>query len=166
MIAFIGLDPQVRAKIMGTFPVLVSSHGSDGGPNSMTYKILIVEDQLLIALHIEDAVMALGHDVVGIAANSQDAMKYAQDCEIALVDVQLQDGITGPTIGAALAQSGATVLFMTANPDLLGEGVPGTLGVISKPIFDLELVGAIQFAADLRSGGDALAPERFKRFEN
>lgn len=130
----------------------------------MTYKILIVEDQLLIALHTEDAVLALGHDVVGIAANQHDALQHAHCCEIALVDVQLQDGITGPSIGEALAKSGATVVFMTANPDLLGSGVPGTLGVISKPIFDLELVGAIQYAADLRSGTQALAPGRFKRF--
>lgn len=130
----------------------------------MVYKILIVEDQLLIALHIEDAVLALGHDVVAIAANQRDALMHMHDCDIALVDVQLQDGITGPSIGAALANSGATVMFMTANPDLLGEGVPGTLGVISKPIFDLELVGAIQFAADLRAGSEALAPERFRRF--
>lgn len=130
----------------------------------MTYKFLIVEDQLLIALHIEDAVLALGHDVLGIAANQRDALQFISDCEIALVDVQLQDGVTGPVIGAELAKSGATVVFMTANPDLLGDGVPGTIGVISKPIFDLELVGAIQFAADLRSGSEALAPERFRRF--
>ncbi|MCJ8508337.1 response regulator [Rhizobium lemnae] len=106
---------------------------------------------------------ALGDDMMGIAANLQDAINYAQDCKIALFDAQLQDGITGTTIGAALAQSGATVLFMTANPDLLGEGVPGTLGVISKPIFDLELVAVIQIAADFRSGADVFAPERFNR---
>lgn len=130
----------------------------------MSYKILIVEDQLLIALHIEDAALALGHEVVGIAANCADAMKFEHECDIALVDVQLQDGITGPRIGSRLAESGATVVFMTANPDLLGEGVSGTLGVISKPLFDLELISSIQYAAEVKAGHDALPPERFRRF--
>lgn len=130
----------------------------------MSYRILIVEDQLLIALHIEDAALALGHEVVGIAANRADAMRYVDDCDIALVDVQLQDGITGPQIGSRLAESGAAVVFMTANPDLLGEGVLGTLGVISKPLFDLELIGSIQYAADIKAGHETLPPERFRAF--
>lgn len=132
----------------------------------MRYKILIVEDQLLIALHIEDAALALGHEVVGIAANCADAMKFEHECDIALVDVQLQDGITGPQIGSRLAESGAAVVFMTANPDILGDGVTGTLGVISKPLFDLELISSIQYAAEIKAGNDALPPERFRRFSH
>jgi two-component system, response regulator PdtaR len=130
----------------------------------MSYRVLVVEDQLLIALHIEEAVMALGFDVIGIAANRKDALKHRSDCDIAFVDVQLQDGVTGPQIGQALAEDGVTVVFMTANPEALEDGIPGTLGVISKPLFDLELIGAIQYAAEVRSGGNALPPERLKRF--
>jgi two-component system, response regulator PdtaR len=130
----------------------------------MAFRVLVVEDQLLIALHIEEAVMALGLDVIGIAANRVDALKYRADCDIAFVDVQLQDGVTGPQIGQALAEDGVTVVFMTANPEALDGGIPGTLGVISKPLFDLELIGAIQYAAEVRSGGNALPPERLKRF--
>ncbi|MFD1747126.1 response regulator [Rhizobium helianthi] len=130
----------------------------------MAYRVLIVEDQLLIALHIEDAALALGHEVVGIAANQSDALRYLDECDIALVDVQLQDGVTGPDIGSKLAQSGVAVVFMTANPDLLGEGVTGTLGVISKPLFDLELIGSIQYAAEVKAGHEALPPERFRAF--
>lgn len=130
----------------------------------MAYRVLVVEDQLLIALHIEEAVTALGFDVVAIAANHTDAMKHRSDCDIAFVDVQLQDGVTGPKIGQELAEEGVTVVFMTANPEVLNGGVPGTLGVISKPLFDLELISAIQYAADVRRGGNALPPERLKRF--
>jgi CheY-like chemotaxis protein len=130
----------------------------------MSCKVLVVEDQLLIALHIEEAVLALGHDVVGIAANRRDALAQADDCEVAFVDVQLQDGPTGPEIGRALAEKGIAVVFMTANPEALADGVPGTLGVISKPLFDLELIGAIQYAIEVQAGGDPLPPERLRRF--
>ncbi|TRL36172.1 response regulator [Rhizobium straminoryzae] len=130
----------------------------------MPFKILVVEDQLLIALHIEDAVIALGHEVAGIAANRADAMRLADCCDIALVDVQLQDGPTGPAIGRRLAETGKTVVFMTANPEALDDDIPGALGVISKPLFDLELIGSIQYAAAVHAGQDALAPERMRRF--
>ena len=130
----------------------------------MSCRVLVVEDQLLIALHIEEAVLALGHNVVGIAANRRDALAYANDCDVAFVDVQLQDGPTGPEIGRALAQQGIAVVFMTANPEVLADGVPGTLGVIPKPLFDLELIGAIQYAVEMRAGGNPLPPERLRRF--
>jgi CheY-like chemotaxis protein len=130
----------------------------------MPYRILVVEDQLLIALHIEEAVLALGHEVAGIAANRADALGFENLCDIAFVDVQLQDGPTGPDVGRALAASGVTVIFMTANPEALASGVPGTLGVISKPLFDLELISAIQYATELRAGHPAVAPERLRQF--
>nr|WP_289851984.1 response regulator [Rhizobium sp. SSA_523] len=131
---------------------------------AMVCKVLVVEDQLLIALHIEEAVLALGHEVVGIAANRRDALSQSDDCDVAFVDVQLQDGPTGPEIGRSLAEKGITVVFMTANPEALAGGVPGTLGVISKPLFDLELIGAVQYAAEICAGGDPLPPERLRRF--
>lgn len=130
----------------------------------MAFRILVVEDQLLIALHIEEAVLALGHEVAGIAANRADALRLSDDCDIAFVDVQLQDGPTGPDIGRSLAANGTTVVFMTANPEALAGGIPGALGVISKPLFDLELIGSIQYAAEVRAGNNAMPPERMRRF--
>jgi hypothetical protein len=41
---------------------------------------------------------------------------------------------------------GVTVLFMTANPSQLGEGIPGTLGVIPKPVMDDDLRQAVAYA--------------------
>ncbi len=131
----------------------------------MPHRILVVEDQLLIALHIEDAVLALGHEVAGIAANAADALDAGDDADIALVDVHLQDGPTGPDIGRELAARGLTVIFMTANPEAIASGIPGTLGVISKPLFDLELIGSIQFAAEVRDGRNATPPERMRCFD-
>lgn len=131
----------------------------------MPHRILVVEDQLLIALHIEDAVLALGHEIAGIAANTADALDAGEDADIALVDVHLQDGATGPDIGRLLAARGVTVIFMTANPEAIASGIPGALGVISKPLFDLELIGSIQFASEVRDGRTATPPERMRCFD-
>jgi CheY-like chemotaxis protein len=126
----------------------------------MSYNVLIVEDQPLIAMTVEDAVTGLGHRTVGIAKNMFEALQLASDADLALVDVNLEDGPTGPLIGASLAETDVAVLFMTSDPGALRGGVPGTLGVISKPVFDLELIEAIQFVADRRAGSSTTPPPR------
>lgn len=131
----------------------------------MSYNVLIVEDQPLIALGLEDAVEALGHKAVGIARNTVEARALAGSADLAFVDVNLEDGPTGPGIGRELAEADVAVLFMTSDPTALGDGVPGTLGIIEKPVFDGDLTKAIQFVADKRAGLDgAVAPARFVEF--
>jgi DNA-binding NarL/FixJ family response regulator len=131
----------------------------------MPYNVLIVEDQPLLAMGVEDAVEALGHRAIGIASNMSDALKHLTAADIALVDVNLDDGPTGPEIGLKLANAEVSVLFMTSDPASLGKGVQGTLGVIEKPMMDIEMTEAIQFAVDCRSGsGTRVPPRRLKIF--
>lgn len=132
----------------------------------MVCKVLVVEDEILVAIEIEHVVEELGHDAVGIAVDSRAAFELAPAADVALVDLNLRDGATGPEIGRALAEKhGITVLFMTANPSQLGEGVPGTLGVLSKPVADEELRQAICFAAACRHKVEAQPPARMRLFE-
>jgi CheY-like chemotaxis protein len=42
-------------------------------------RILIVEDEILIALELESLLQDLGHDVVGMAASSRDALSLGQE---------------------------------------------------------------------------------------
>lgn len=131
----------------------------------MACKVLVVEDEIFVAIEIEHVVEELGHSAVGIAADSRTAMDLACQADIALVDLNLRDGATGPEIGRALAdQYGITVLFMTANPSQLGDGVPGTLGVLSKPVGDEELKQAIHYATACHSKTMAEPPKRLHLF--
>ena len=125
--------------------------------------ILIVEDEPLLAMMVEDAVSELGFNVVGIAASREELPPFS-NVDVGLVDCNLLDGPTGPDIGRELAAAGVTVVFMTANPEILGDGVPKALGVISKPMLALELATMIQFAVDSRAGETAVAPARFRAF--
>jgi len=128
------------------------------------HQILIVEDQFLIAMAIEDAVIELGHHVVGIASNRTDAEKLGDRVDIAFVDVNLLDGPTGPEIGRQLALQGCSVIFMTGNPEIVASGVEGALGVISKPVRDLDLVGVIQYASSCRAGSNIPPPSSLRLF--
>lgn len=121
-------------------------------------KVLIVEDHYLIAMMIEDAVIAAGFNVCGLAACRQDAVDLFDETDIALVDVNLRDGKTGPEIGAELAAAGKTVVFMTGNPEEVASGVDGALGVISKPVLDAELAELVSYAAAHCAGISHSAP--------
>jgi hypothetical protein len=52
-----------------------------------------------------------------------DAERFAAKADIALVDVNLVDGPTGPEIGRDLARRGCSVIFMTGNPECVENGV-------------------------------------------
>lgn len=115
----------------------------------MTCRILIVEDEFLIASEIELVIEDMGHEPVGIAPDQRSAlaMTAGGGVDIALVDLNLRDGPTGTTIGRILAQThGVTVVFMTANPAQLGSGVPGTIGVLPKPASEVELRSVVEYA--------------------
>ncbi|WP_082597359.1 response regulator [Rhizobium sp. Root708] len=126
----------------------------------MSFNVLIVEDQPLVALNLQDTVEELGHHAVGIASNMYQALLLADHVDMALVDVNLEGGPTGPIVGRTLAEADVTVLFMTSDPGALRGGVPGALGVLQKPVLDLELIEAIQFAADRRAGRTDIHPPR------
>jgi len=126
----------------------------------MSFNILIVEDQPLIALNLQDTVEELGHNPIGIASNMYQALMLANKADVALVDVHLEDGPTGPIVGRTLADAEVSVLFMTSDPGALRGGVEGALGVMQKPILDLELIEAIQYVADRRAGNNDIPPPR------
>lgn len=131
----------------------------------MGCKVLVVEDEIFVAVEIESVVAELGHRPIGIAADAKAALDMAADAEVALVDLNLRDGPTGPDLGRTLFERfGVTVLFMTANPAQLGDGVPGTIGVLAKPVMDEELKQAVAYAVALHRRLPAVPPSRLRLF--
>lgn len=120
----------------------------------MSDPILIVEDEFFIAFEMKRILELRGYEVAGIAADRESAMAIAnQGIALALVDLNLRDGLTGPDIGAKLASDmGVTVIFITANPRQLGDGVAGTIGVLTKPADAETLTDAVSFALERRRG--------------
>ena len=112
----------------------------------------------------------LGHEVVGTAADSAAAMKIAKETEVdlALVDIHLSDGPTGVTIGRELAvDHKVAVLFMTANPGMVRNGVAGAIGVLSKPTEERIVQDAVAYALDCRSGQVRnMAPPQLQLFDD
>ena len=132
----------------------------------MTARVMIVEDEALIALDLEEMVAGFGMKVAGLASTSANALRLAPRADIALVDVNLADGATGPAIGAMLARDfGITVVFMTGNPEMVGDGVPGALGVVSKPVMPDVVEDTLKYAQSRREGGIAAVPRDMTVFK-
>ena len=117
-------------------------------------RILIVEDEMLVALEVEAILSDLGHEIVGIAADFDSAIELAdQPVDLALVDLNLRDGLTGPQIGRRLGErDDVAVLFVTANPRVLGDGIAGTIGVLTKPADGEAVRAAVDYALGVRTG--------------
>ncbi|RZJ01275.1 MAG: response regulator [Brevundimonas sp.] len=120
----------------------------------MTARILIIEDEALVAMELRFVLEDLGHEVAGVAADARTARNLVResDVDLALVDIHLSDGPTGVDLGRDLARDGVTVMYMTANPGMVRNGVPGTLGVLSKPTDERAVQTAVDYALRRRVG--------------
>jgi DNA-binding response OmpR family regulator len=121
----------------------------------MTARILIIEDEALVAMELRFVLEDLGHQVMGVAATGKAAQALVRenDVDLALVDIHLSDGPTGIELGRELGQEmGVSVLFMTANPGMVREGVAGTIGVLSKPTDERAVQTAVDYALRRRQG--------------
>ena len=134
----------------------------------MTARILIIEDEALVAMELRFVLEDLGYDVVGTAADARSARSIARETviDLALVDIHLSDGPTGIELGRELGQEqGVTVLFMTANPGMVRNGVAGTIGVLSKPTDEHAVQSAVDYALRRRGGQPANdAPRELQLF--
>jgi CheY-like chemotaxis protein len=113
--------------------------------DSLTAKVMIIEDEAIIALHIHSIVEDLGHSVTGIARTRTEAVALAQSIrpELVLADISLADGSSGiDAVKDILAVMDVPVIFITAFPERLLTGErPEPTYLITKP-FEPETVTA------------------------
>jgi DNA-binding response OmpR family regulator len=126
----------------------------------MPARILIVEDEFLIANNLMAVLEDAGHEPIGIAPDLTSAMELAQERpDLALVDVHLRDGPTGPVIAEKLTREhGVPVLFVTANPRMISGPPSAGLGVLGKPCDDRVIEAAVDYALRIRAGEAAGQP--------
>lgn len=80
-------------------------------------KILIVEDEQIVAADLQMKLGRLGHHVVGSASTGEEAIEEAKQKrpQVVLMDVQLLGGMDGIEAAAHIQQAtGAPVVFLTA----------------------------------------------------
>ncbi|ARQ60980.1 UNVERIFIED_ORG: CheY-like chemotaxis protein [Rhizobium etli] len=131
----------------------------------MNQRVLIVEDEFLIALDLGATVEGMGMQVAGLANDREQALRLAPSADIAFVDVNLADGPTGPELGRRLAEEhGIAVVFMTGNPETVADGVKGAVGVVQKPVMPSVVEQLVKYLAARRAGMFAVVPAQMTVF--
>ncbi len=100
-------------------------------------RVLIIEDESVIALDLENLVVELGHKVVGIAATKDEAIAKARSQKpgLVLADINLGEGGSGiDAVTEILHSFDIPVIFVTAYPERLLTGErPEPTYLITKP---------------------------------
>lgn len=98
-------------------------------------RILCLEDNPLIAFHVEQMIEDLGHLPVAMLdsfAELQALPDVQADC--ALIDIDLADGCTGPDAAQWLRQRGIPGIFVTGQKDIAEANAELVTGYLVKPI--------------------------------
>ncbi|MGP6087389.1 response regulator [Antarctobacter jejuensis] len=119
--------------------------------DAISGKIMIIEDEAVIAMDLESIVMDMGHRVTGVARTETAALDLAskEAPDLILSDIQLADNSSGiDAVNQILARDGdRPVIFITAFPErlLTGEG-PEPAFLISKPYTEDQVRSAVSQA--------------------
>jgi len=124
---------------------------------TMRSRVLIIEDEPMIAMHLEQIVEEMGHEVSAMAMTHREALARAHEVspELVLADIQLADGSSGlDAVHDILESFDVPVVFITAFPERLLTGErPEPTFLVTKP-FKVETVVA--------TVGQALLTRSFK----
>ena len=115
-------------------------------------KVLILEDEALIALSMQEVLSLVGVEVVGVAATVGEALRLAGSTnpDVAICDVRLagrRDGIDGAVL--LHESSGLPVIFVTGQDDSATRqraAKVDPVAYLEKPVRPQELIAAVQAA--------------------
>ena len=115
--------------------------------------ILIVEDDGLIALHLQELLQNSGYDVPDPVASGEEAIEYVRTCplpDLILMDVTLDGRIDGiETARQIQKSSNIPVIFLSAHSEMnrlaQGEEVRPS-GFLGKPFIGSDVISAVEKA--------------------
>lgn len=119
--------------------------------DSVAGRVLIIEDEAIIALDLQSIVADMGHRITGVAPTHRAAVDLfgRERPDLILSDIQLADGSSGiEAVNEILKSAGdVPVIFITAFPERLLTGErPEPAFVITKPYTEEQVRSAVSQA--------------------
>jgi len=117
-----------------------------------TIRILVVEDEAIVALDIKSRLKRMGYDVVGVCATGEEAVVHVGRTrpELVLMDIMLAGDMDGiEAAGKIREEYGVPVVYLTAYADkqtLDRAKITNPFGYVIKPFEDRELLTTIEMA--------------------
>jgi AmiR/NasT family two-component response regulator len=116
-------------------------------------RVLVVEDDILVALDAAEILQAAGYNVIGVADDAAEALRVhaVRPPDLALIDLHLVGGNSGEAVAIGLHERGIACLFVTGGePEHAAEAY--ALGCVAKPFNTETLVEAVGVAEDVLDG--------------
>ncbi|HTS76296.1 MAG TPA: response regulator [Bryobacteraceae bacterium] len=115
-----------------------------------SHKVLVVEDEGLIAHDITARLEALGHQVIAAVGTAEEAIEKAAEADIVLMDIRLDGRADGVDAAMAIRERyHVPVVFLTAHADratLERAKFAEPFGYIVKPLAHASLTSSIEIA--------------------
>lgn len=115
-------------------------------------RVLLVEDELLVAMDLELTLQERGYEVAGPAATVADALRHVRDgVDAAVLDINLEGEESLP-VGEALLAQGTPFVFLTGYAD---RELPGALQHaprLTKPVRPSALFDALERVSAVTGG--------------
>ena len=124
-------------------------------------RVLVVEDDLMIADMVEETLTTHGYEVCGIARTVVEALALARRYAPSLVvlDLRLADGELGTEIGCQLITSSKVgILYATANVSQVNLTDADGHAWLTKPYRGIDLIRALEVVEGMVATGIAAVP--------
>ncbi|MBF0566191.1 MAG: response regulator [Nitrospirae bacterium] len=115
-------------------------------------KVLVVEDENIVAMEIQERLKRLGYTVCGVAAYGDKAIQEANEKnpDVVLMDIRLKGKMDGVEAAEKIQKNlGIPIIYLTANSDdgtFLRAKLTGPFGYILKPFRERDLQTSIEMA--------------------
>ena len=127
-------------------------------------KILVAEDDVMLADCLAEFLKDEGHDVCGVAETVADAVTLARahHPDLAILDMNMRRGERGSDIADQLAASGdlghTGILYVTGSADQVYQHARFGHALLSKPCSMKALAAAMTIVQDIAITGSSQSP--------
>jgi CheY-like chemotaxis protein len=114
---------------------------------SRTFRVLIVEDEAIVAADVESMLRRRGYEPVGTAATGREAIRQARERQpdIVLMDVRLRGDMSGTEAAKQIeAEQSVPVIYVTAFAERVRLQLPPGALCLAKPFTPAQLWGVLE----------------------
>ena len=120
-------------------------------------RVLIVEDEAVVAWMLADCLERAGHEVVGPAATMAEALALCEAAvplpELAVLDIDLRDGSSGVDVARALRERwDVPSIFASGQAEEARRARDVALGCVRKPYAPEAVVRCVEAAREVMDG--------------
>jgi CheY-like chemotaxis protein len=153
-------EPRERFAVLNVLSQHRDNRPSEPDWSHHVMRILIVEDEPLIALNTQADLEAAGHTVIGIAMTSREAFGLAESGRphLVLMDIRLAEGNGVEAAWAIHSHLGISSLFATSHVEKPASAGNAAIGCLQKPYDQRSLVRSIQIAEQVMNGLEPTLP--------